>query len=104
MEIEDLYGLEWAYIPHFYYNFYVYQYSTSFTAAQAIAEKILSGEKNTVSGYIEFLSSGRSEYAIPTLNKLGIDMTGNEPFSITIRKMNEIMDEIEQIRSGSGGS
>ncbi len=99
MTIEDLYGLEWAYIPHFYYNFYVYQYSTSFTAAQAIVEKIIGGEKEIIPRYIQFLSSGRSEYAIPTLKKIGIDMTGDEPFSITIRKMNEIMDEIEQIRS-----
>jgi len=97
MEIDDLYGIEWAYIPHFYYNFYVFQYSTSFTAAQAIAEKILSGDRDIVPRYMKFLSGGRSGYAIPTLKKLGINMTGDEPFSITVRKMNEIMDEIEEI-------
>ena len=97
MEIDDLYGIEWAYIPHFYYNFYVFQYSTSFTAAQDIAEKILSGDGNIIPKYMKFLSGGRSEYAIPTLKKLGINMTGDEPFSITVRKMNEIMDEIEKI-------
>jgi len=99
MHIADLYGMEWAYIPHFYYNFYVYQYSTSFTAAQAIAEKILSGDRQIIPHYIQFLSSGRSDYAIPTLKKLGIDMTRDEPFLITIRKMNEIMDEIEVLRT-----
>jgi len=65
--IDDLYAIEWAYIPHFYYNFYVFQYSTSFTAAQAIADKILQGESGIVDKYIRFLSSGCSEYAIPTL-------------------------------------
>ena len=95
--INDLYGVEWAYIPHFYYNFYVFQYSTSFTAAQAIADKILQGESGIVDKYIRFLSSGCSEYAIPTLRKVGVDMTGNEPFDLTIKRMNMIMDEIEEI-------
>ena len=95
--IDDLYGVEWAYIPHFYYNFYVFQYSTSFTAAQAIADKILQGESGIVDKYILFLSSGCSEYAIPTLQKVGVDMTGNEPFDLTIKRMNMIMDEIEEI-------
>jgi oligoendopeptidase F len=95
--IDDLYGVEWAYIPHFYYNFYVFQYSTSFTAAQAIADKILQGESGIVDKYIRFLSSGCSEYAIPTLRKVGVDMTGNEPFDLTIKRMNIIMDEIEEI-------
>ncbi len=95
--IDDLYGIEWAYIPHFYYNFYVFQYSTSFTAAQAIADKILQGESGIVDKFILFLSSGCSEYAIPTLRKVGVDMTGNEPFELTIKRMNMIMDEIEEI-------
>ena len=95
--IEDIFGIEWAYIPHFYYNFYVFQYSTSFTAAQALAEKILQGEDGIVDKYIGFLSSGCSDYAIPTLNKVGIDMTSTEPFDLTIKRMNTIMDEIEDI-------
>ena len=97
MVVDDLYGMEWAYIPHFYYNFYVYQYSTSFTAAQAIAHRIIDREKDIIPRYIQFLSSGRSEYALSTLQKLDIDMTSDEPFLITIRKMDEIMDEIERI-------
>jgi oligoendopeptidase F len=97
MEIEDLYGFEWAYIPHFYYNFYVYQYSTSFTASQAIVAKILDGEAGIVEKYLSFLSGGCSDYAIPTLQQLGIDMTSDEPFDLTIRKMNQVMDEIELI-------
>ena len=99
MTVDDLYGMEWAFIPHFYYNFYVYQYSTSFTAAQTIAHRIIDREKDIIPRYIQFLSSGRSEYALSTLQKLDIDMTSDEPFLITIRKMNEIMDEIERIRN-----
>ena len=95
--IDDQFAIEWAYIPHFYYNFYVFQYSTSFTASQALAEKMLSGDKNMVKKYIDFLSSGRSEYAIPTLKKVGIDMTTNEPFDLTMKKMNKVMDEMEKI-------
>ena len=97
MTIEDLYGVEWAYIPHFYYNFYVYQYSTSFTASQAIVSKILNNEPGIIDKYLHFLSSGCSEYAIPTLQKVGVDMTGDEPFDLTIKKMNQVMDEIEMI-------
>jgi len=95
MTIDDQYGVEWAYIPHFYYHFYVYQYSTSFTASQAIVAKILEGEAGIVDKYLTFLSSGCSDYAIPTLQKIGIDMTCDEPFDLTIKKMNQVMDEIE---------
>jgi oligoendopeptidase F len=95
--IEDLYAIEWAYIPHFYLNFYVFQYSTSYLASQVLAEKMLSGESGMVDKYLAFLSSGNSEYAIPTLKKVGIDMTTDEPFELAMKKMNEIMDEIEAI-------
>ena len=102
MKIEDLYAVEWAYIPHFYYDFYVYQYSTSFTASQVLAEKMLSGGKEMTDKYLAFLSSGNSEYAIPTLKKVGIDMTTDEPFNMAINKMNRIMDEMEKILNDSG--
>jgi oligoendopeptidase F len=95
--IDDLYGIEWAYIPHFYYNFYVFQYSTSFTAAQAIVSKILEGEKDMVNRYLQFLSSGCSEYAIPTLQKLGIDMVSPAPFTMAIQRMREIIEQIEKL-------
>jgi len=95
--IDDVYAIEWAYIPHFYYNFYVFQYSTSYLASQVLAEKMLRGEEGMVDKYLAFLSSGKSEYAIPTLKKVGIDMTTNEPFEMAMQKMNRIMDEIETI-------
>jgi oligoendopeptidase F len=97
MTIDDHYGVEWAYIPHFYYNFYVYQYSTSFTASQAIVAKFLDKEQGIIDKYLTFLSSGCSDFPIPTLQKVGIDMTGDEPFDLTIKQMNRVMDEIELI-------
>lgn len=97
MVIDDIYAIEWAYIPHFYYNFYVFQYSTSFTASTMLAEQMLSGGEEMVDKYIDFLSSGNSDYAIPTLRKVGIDMETDEPFEVTMAKMNQVMDEIEAI-------
>jgi oligoendopeptidase F len=95
--IDDLYTVEWAYIPHFYYDFYVYQYATSFTASTALAEKVLAKEKGAVKDYIDFLSAGGSEYPIELLKKAGVDMTTAEPFKKTMAAMNRIMDDIEAI-------
>jgi oligoendopeptidase F len=100
--IDDLYTVEWAYVPHFYYNFYVYQYSTSFTASTALAEKVLGKEKGAVGKYIEFISSGGSDYPIELLKKAGVDMTGAEPFNKTMAAMNRTMDEIEAILDKKG--
>jgi oligoendopeptidase F len=100
--IDDLYFVEWTYIPHFYYNFYVYQYATSFTASSALAEKVLSKEKGSVEKYLTFLSAGGSEYPIDLLKKAGVDMTTSEPFDKAIASMNKIMDEIEVILKKQG--
>lgn len=100
--IDDLYAVEWAYVPHFYYNFYVYQYSTSFTASTALAEKVLGKEKGAVGKYIEFISSGGSDYPIELLKKAGVDMAGAEPFNKTMTAMNRTMDEIEAILEKKG--
>lgn len=95
--INDLYTLEWASVPHFYYNFYVYQYATSFTASAALAEKVLNKEKGSTEKYMKFLSSGGSDYPIELLKAAGVDMTTSEPFDKAIASMNKIMDEIESI-------
>ncbi|MEA3224817.1 MAG: oligoendopeptidase F [Planctomycetota bacterium] len=100
--IDDLYMVEWAYIPHFYYDFYVYQYSTSFTASTALAEKVLEKEEGAVEKYIEFLSAGGSDYPIALLKKAGVDMTTAEPFDKTMTAMNRTMDEIEAILKKKG--
>jgi oligoendopeptidase F len=102
MVIDDQFAIEWAYIPHFYLNFYVFQYSTSFMAAQALAEKMLSGDSGMVDKYLDFLSSGGSDYAIPTLKKVGIDMTTDEPFTLAMKKMNKVMDDMEKILTDLG--
>jgi oligoendopeptidase F len=93
----EQYNVEWAYVPHFYYNFYVYQYSTSFTASMALSEKVLNKEKGAVKKYIKFISAGGSEYPIDLLRQAGVDMTTAEPFNKTMTVMNRTMDEIEAI-------
>jgi len=95
--VDDNVKMEWAYIPHFYYNFYVYQYATSFTASQALSEKVMAGDEDTMHRYIQFLSSGGSKYPIDQLKDAGVDMTTKNPFDLTIKKMNEVMDEMEQL-------
>jgi oligoendopeptidase F len=89
--------MEWAFIPHFYRGYYVYQYATSFTASMALAEKVMSGDQDALTRYVTFLSSGGSEYPIELLKKAGADLTTNEPFDMTIKAMNKVMDEIEKI-------
>ncbi|WP_430811812.1 MULTISPECIES: oligoendopeptidase F [unclassified Carboxylicivirga] len=96
-KVEDNIAAEWAAIPHFYMNFYVYQYSTSFVASQALAAKVLAGDKAATKRYIEFISAGGSDYPIELLKKAGVDMTSSEPFDKAIEAMNGIMDEIEAI-------
>ncbi|MBN1909141.1 MAG: oligoendopeptidase F [Pirellulales bacterium] len=91
------YDIEWAFVPHFYYDYYVYQYSTSFTASTALAERILSGEPGAVEKTIRFLSAGGSKYPIDILKDAGVDMTTSEPFEKTMAKANRVMDEIEKI-------
>jgi oligoendopeptidase F len=95
--IEDLYAVEWAYIPHFYYNYYVYQYSTSFSASIALSQDIINKQNGAVDRYIEFISSGSSKYPIDLLKQTGADMTSEIPFDKTMAAMNRLMDEVERI-------
>ncbi len=100
--VDDEIRAEWAYIPHFYYNFYVFQYATSFTASAALSEKALTSDKKAIGDYLKFLSSGNSEYPIELLKKAGVDMTTSQPFDLTMQKMNRVMDEIEVILKRMG--
>ncbi|HKK81181.1 MAG TPA: oligoendopeptidase F [Prolixibacteraceae bacterium] len=95
--VDDYISMEWAFIPHFYYNFYVYQYSTSFTASISLAEKVMSGDKDALESYLAFLSSGGSAYPIELLKNAGVDMTTAAPFEKAIESMNKVMDEIDKI-------
>ncbi|MBN2590328.1 MAG: oligoendopeptidase F [Sedimentisphaerales bacterium] len=95
--IDDLYSVEWAYIPHFYYNFYVYQYATSFTASAALSEKVLAKENGVVEKYMNMLAAGGSDYPIELLKQAGVDMTTSDPFNEMMAGMNRAMDEVEKI-------
>ncbi|HTD83781.1 MAG TPA: oligoendopeptidase F [Gemmatimonadaceae bacterium] len=95
--VDDVVKHEWAYIPHFYRTYYVYQYATSFTASAALSEKVLNGQdkKGATAKYLAFLSAGGSKYPIDLLKDAGVDMTTSEPLDLTMKKMNRIMDEME---------
>jgi oligoendopeptidase F len=95
--VDDYVQHEWSYIPHFYIGFYVFQYATSFTAAEALSEKVLAGDEQTRERYLTFLGSGTSKYPIELLKDAGVDMTTDEPLDFTMRKMSRVMDEIEQV-------
>jgi oligoendopeptidase F len=96
--VDDEIKSEWSNILHFfYYNYYVYQYATSFTASSALSEKVIAGDKATTEKYLTFLSSGGIGYPIELLKKAGVDMTASEPFELTVKKMNRVLDEMEKI-------
>ena len=95
--VDDYIAHEWAFIPHFYRNFYVFQYATSFTASAALSEKVLAGDPAATKRYLAFLSAGGSKYPIELLKDAGVDMTTDEPLTLTLQKMNRVMDEMEKI-------
>ncbi len=94
-EFKDVLKYEWAYIPHFYRAFYVYQYATGFSSAVAIAAKIL--ETGDASDYLEFLSSGGSDYPINELKIVGIDLTKPDVVKNAMRVFDETIDELSEL-------
>ena len=100
--VDDDVKTEWAYIPHFFYDFYVYQYATSFTASQALSEHVLAGDAAATKRYLTFLAAGGSDYPIELLRQAGVDMTGKEPFELTMKKANRAMDEMEALLAKMG--
>ena len=100
--VDDEIAVEWAHIPHFYYNFYVYQYATSYTASCALSEQVLSGDRDALHRYLELLRAGGSDYPIALLKRAGIDMTTSLPFDLTMAKMNRVMDEMESVMKRIG--
>ncbi|SKB60259.1 oligoendopeptidase F [Sphingobacterium nematocida] len=100
--IDDYVKSEWSYIPHFYYNFYVYQYATSFTASTALSEKVLRGTDADRKRYLDFLASGSTKYPVDLLVDAGVDMNTSEPFDLTIAKINKVMAEMESILTKMG--
>jgi len=100
--VDDYIAHEWSTVPHFYRDFYVFQYATSFTASEALAAKVKSGDAEATKRYLSFLSAGGSKYPIDLLKDAGVDMTTSEPLDLTIRSMNRVMDEMEKILAAKG--
>jgi oligoendopeptidase F len=101
-KVDALYGVEWTYIPHFFYDFYVYQYATSVVASTALAngirdEAALGKGAARRDAYLQMLASGSSRYPIDLLKNAGVDMTTSAPFRAAIREMNAVMDEIDRL-------
>lgn len=88
---------EWMRIPHFYYQFYVYQYATGLTAAFFIAKDLFEGKEGAREKYIEFLSGGSSKYPLDLLKQMGIDMTSEEPMNRILEYFDEQIDEFTKI-------
>jgi oligoendopeptidase F len=97
MQIDDVYAVEWAYVPHFHFNFYVYQYATSYVAAIALAEGILEERSGALERYLTFLKAGSTSPPVVLLQDAGVDMTKPEPIRAAMRLMNEVMDRIDEI-------
>src|SRR5918912_1182899 len=100
--VDDYIAHEWSFIPHFYRDFYVFQYATSFTASEALAAKVKSGDAAATKRYLAFLGSGGSKYPIDLLKDAGVDMTTDEPLDLTIKEMNRVIDEMEAILATRG--
>ena len=97
MQIDEEESYTWARVPHFYYNFYVFQYATGFAASEALALKVKTEGKPAVQKYLDFLKAGSSDYPINILDKAGVNMNSQEPILAVTKKMNQIIDEIENL-------
>lgn len=89
--------MEWARIPHFYSSFYVYQYATGFSAAVALAKKILNEGDRAVEDYKKFLKAGCSDYPIEILKWAGVDLSSSEPIELAMKTFEELLDEFEEL-------
>lgn len=94
---DDMIKYEWSRIPHFYRDFYVYQYATGYSAANAIANRILTGGKPAVDDYMKFLASGDSDYPIELLKIAGVDMSSTEPVESALSTFSEMIDELDEL-------
>ncbi len=95
--IDDRYCVEWAYIPHFYDGFYVYQYATSIAASALLAQRVNNGEPGALQRYLDLLRAGGSDDPYDLVRKAGVDLATPAPYQALVARMNAIMDEIEAI-------
>ncbi|MBR7793668.1 oligoendopeptidase F [Undibacterium sp. FT147W] len=97
MKIDDVYATEWAYIPHFYNRFYVFQYATSIAAGSMFADEILKSQAGARDNYLNILKAGGSAYPYDLVKKAGVDLASPAPYQAVFKRMNSIMDQIEAI-------
>jgi oligoendopeptidase F len=97
MVVDDLEEYTWARIPHFYYNFYVYQYATGFAASEILARKVKTEGKSAVEKYLSFLKAGSSDYPLNILKNAGVDMSTAEPILAVTEKMEYLLNEMDSL-------
>jgi oligoendopeptidase F len=97
LRIDDAYTVEWTYIPHFYYNFYVYQYATSLAASTQLAREVMDGKPGARERYVGLLRAGGSRYPYELLREAGVDLATPTPYRALVAQMNWAMDEIDAI-------
>ena len=97
MVVDDNIAVEWARIPHFYYNYYVFQYATGYSAAIALSRKVLDGGEKELGDYLGFLSGGCSKTPIDLLKGAGVDMTSPEPVNQALELFGRLLDEMEEL-------
>ena len=102
VKIDDVDAIEWAYIPHFYNAFYVFQYATSIAASSLFADRVIAGEPGARERYLGLLRAGGSGYPYELVRKAGVDLASPAPYRSIAARMDRIMDEIEAIRTRQG--
>ena len=103
MVVDDRIAMEWARIPHFYYNYYVFQYATGYAAAIALSRRILKEGEPAVRDYLNFLSGGCSRSPIDLLKGAGVDMTSPEPVLQALELFDQLLDEMEALAEDCNG-
>lgn len=99
VEVDDVWTREWAFIPHFYYDFYVFQYATSLAASSLLSQDVLTKKKGASERYLGLLKAGGSDDPYVLLKNAGVDLASPEPYRAVAARMNGIMDQIEAIRA-----
>jgi len=97
MVIPQRYDIEWAVVPHFYYNFYVYQYATGIIASTALSGAVLAGDHSARDRYLAFLSAGGSDYPLEILRRAGVDLERPEPYDAAFAEIGRTLDELDAV-------
>ena len=97
VQVDDFIQSEWANIPHFFLNYYVFQYSTGIISSMALSQKILSGEKGATEKYLSMLRAGGSDYPVKLLQTAGVDMTTVDPYNAAFKRFDDLVGEMEKI-------